>query len=169
MNASEYVRQQVDEARRLKDAAMAGVTDEQFNWQPPGTLHPIKAAFLHTIAGEDSFFQKLLQGRPLVWETGDWAARIGVPQAPRPGQGWEEVRSTRLLLAPVLEYAEAVYGATNEYLARLTDEELDRPMTFYGRQTTVAGMLALFVVHMSGHVGEIAAIKGLQGVQGLPY
>ena len=169
MNAAQYVHQQVAEARGLTDAAMAGLTDEQFNWPPPGTLNPIKSAMLHAVAGEDLFFQSLLRDRPPLWVTGGWAGRIGLAQAPGGGEGWEEARATELALAPVLAYAEAVCRETNDYLARLTDEELDRPVSFFGAESTVAAVLARFVAHTAGHAGEIAAVKGMQALQGLPF
>ncbi len=169
MNATQFVHQQVAEARGLSDAAMAGVTDEQFNWLPPGTMNPIKSVLLHTVAGEDLFFQSLIQGQPPLWATGGWAGRIGLAQAPGGGQGWEEANETVLVLAPVLAYAETVRNATDEYLARLTDDELDRQVSFFGQGSSVAAVLARFVAHTAGHAGEIAAVKGMQGVQGLPF
>jgi uncharacterized damage-inducible protein DinB len=169
VNATQFVQQQVAEARGLHEAAIAGITDEQFNWLPPGTMNPIKSVLLHTVAGEDIFFQSLLQDRPPLWATGGWADRIGLVQAPGGGQGWEEAKTTVLDLAPVLAYADAVCVATDEYLARLTDAELDRQVSFFGTDSTVAAVLARFVSHTAGHAGEIAAVKGMQGVQGLPF
>ena len=81
----------------------------------------------------------------------------------------EEANSTVLALAPVLEYAEAVRNATDAYLARLTDDELDRQVSFFGSESSVAGVLVRFVAHTAGHAGEIAAVKGMQGLQGLPF
>ena len=169
MNATQFVHLQVAEARGLNNAAMAGVTDEQFNWLPPGTINPIKSVLLHTVAGEDLFFQSLLRDRPPLWVTGGWAERIGLAQAPGGGQGWEEARATELALAPVLAYAEAVRNATNEYLARLTDDELDRRVSFFGTDSSVGAVLVRFAAHTAGHAGEIAAVKGMQGLQGLPF
>lgn len=169
MNASQFVLQQVAEAHGLNDAALAGVTDEQFNWLPPGTINPIKSALLHVVAGEDLFFQSILQGRLPLWATGGWAGKIGLAQAPGGGQGWEEAKETELALAPVLAYAEAVCNETNEYLSRLTDEELDRQVSFFGRESSVATVIARFVAHTAGHAGEIAAVKGMQGLRGLPF
>jgi hypothetical protein len=169
MNATQYVRQQVAEARGLCDAAMAGVADEQFNWLPPGTMNPIKSVLLHTVAGEDLFFQSLLQDRPPLWATGGWPERIGVEQAPGGGVGWEEARATTLEVAAVQAYAEAVCRESSTYLVGLTDEELDRPVNFFGQDSRVAGVLAIYVAHTAGHAGEIAAVKGLQGMQGLPF
>jgi hypothetical protein len=169
MNATQFVHKQVAEARSLNDAAMAGVTDEQFNWLPPGTIHPIKSALLHVVAGEDLFFQSIIQGQPPLWATGGWAGRIGLAQAPGGGQGWEEAKRTVLALAPVREYAEAVRNATDEYLAKLTDDELDRQVSFFGSESSVADVLVRFIAHTAGHAGEIAAVKGMQGLQGLPF
>jgi DinB superfamily len=169
VNATQFVHQQIAEARSLSDAAMAGVTDEQFNWLPSGTINPIKSVFLHAVAGEDLFFQSIIQGRPPLWATGGWAGKIGLAQAPGGGQGWEEARNAVLALAPALAYADAVCNATNEYLARLTDDELDREVSFFGTDSSVAGVLARFVAHTASHAGEIAAVKGVQGVQGLPF
>jgi hypothetical protein len=169
VNATQFVRLQVAEARSLSDAAMAGVEDEQFNWSPPGTINPIKSAWLHAVAGEDIFIQSIIQGQPPLWATGGWAGRIGLVQAPGGGQGWEEANRTELALAPVLAYAEAVCIATNNYLARLTDDELDRQVSLFGRESSVAAVLARFAVHIAGHAGEIAAVKGIQGLRGLPF
>ncbi len=169
MNATQFVRDQVAEAHSLNDAAMAGVADEHFNWLPPGTINPIKSTFLHSVAGEDLFFQAILQGRPPLWATGGWAGTIGLVQAPGGGQGWEEAKRTVLALGPVLAYADAVRSATNEYLARLTDDELDREVSFFGRASSVADVLARFVGHTACHAGEIAAVKGMQGLKGLPF
>lgn len=169
MNATQFVRLQVAETHRLTDAAMTGVTDEQFNWLPPGTANPIKSALLHVVAGEDLFFQLVLQGRLPLWVTGGWGERIGLTEAPGGGQGWEEARRTGLAVALAMAYAEAVCTASDDYLARLTDDELDRQVDFFGQQSPVALVLAMFVSHTASHAGEIAAVKGIQGVQGLPF
>jgi hypothetical protein len=132
-------------------------------------MNPIKSILLHTIAGEDIFFQLLLQDRPPLWATGRWADRIGLAQPPGGGQGWEEARTKVLALDPMLAYAEAVRNATDAYLARLTDDELDRSVSFFGTDSSVGAVLVRFAAHTAGHAGEIAAAKGMQGVQGLPF
>jgi hypothetical protein len=169
MDAAEFVRQQVAESRSLSDAAMSDLTDEQFNWLPPGTMNPIKAIYLHMASAEDSFVQKHLRGKTMVWTGGEWAAKLGFAQPPGRGQGWEPFRSAHLAVGPARAYAEEVCQATNDYLVRLTAEELDRPVSFYGRDWTVARVLALLVTHTACHAGEIAAVKGIQGVKGLPF
>ena len=69
----------------------------------------------------------------------------------------------------LLDYAAAVGAATDNYIATLTTKELDRLVPIMGQEWPVADVLALLVVHASGHLGEIAALKGIQGVKGLPF
>jgi hypothetical protein len=67
------------------------------------------------------------------------------------------------------QYAAAVYGATDEYLATVSDAELDRivepgfapPMPV---RSFIANLLAW---HVATHQGEISALKGVQGFNGL--
>jgi uncharacterized damage-inducible protein DinB len=73
-----------------------------------------------------------------------------------------------LSLASVLDYQRAIHAATEAYLADLTPEELDRKITAFGNERP-AEVLTLAAVHVASHTGEIAAVKGMQGVKGLPF
>lgn len=169
MEATEYIQRQLTSARRVADAAMQETTDEQLNWVPSGTVNSIGAALLHVVAAEDSFIQKMIQARPMLWETGEWAAKIGVPIPPGMGKGWDELKKQSLTLPPLLAYQEAVRAATDAYLADLTPVELDRQINMMGGQRPVADALSILVVHIAYHSGEIAAVKGMQGLKGLPF
>ncbi|MBM4456145.1 MAG: DinB family protein [Chloroflexi bacterium] len=168
MDAVEYVKRQIAAARRLLDAAMQDVSDEQFNWAPPGVANPIKSAFIHLVAAEDSFIQRAIQGKPRLWEAEGWGEKVGLTSALGRG-AWDETRAATLAVAPARAYEQAVRAATDAYLAGLTAEELDRQVSLFGGQRAVADVLALLVVHALGHAGEIAAAKGVQGVKGLPF
>lgn len=169
MDAREFIQIQIAAARRYNDSVMQDLTDEPFNWSPPGTANPIRASFMHIVAGEDLFVQTLLQGKPRLWETQGWATRIGVQATPGPGGGWDEVRNTPIPLASVLEYQTAVRAATDAYLAKLTAPEMERQVDFPGGKRRVAEVLAILAVHILGHSGEIAAVKGVQGLKDLPF
>ena len=168
MEIREYVQRQIAAARRLVDAATKDLTDEQFNWSPPGTVNPIRAIFAHMATSEDFYIQTVLQGKPRLWESGGWGEKIGL-SAPVGHGRWEEAIATRLDLGPVREYEAAVRSATEAYVATITPEELDRQVSFMGGQRPLADVLAMIVVHMLSHAGEIAALKGVQGVKGLPF
>src|SRR5258706_8446155 len=113
MDAKDYIQRQIASMRHLCDAALKDTTEEQLNWMPPGTANSIRAIFVHVLASEDRFVQAIIQAKPMVWETGGWSERIGLPLPPGRGAGWEEARGTALALAPVLDYQRAVYAATD--------------------------------------------------------
>ena len=85
------------------------------------------------------------------------------------GQSWDESKHTPLWLAPLLGYRASVRAATDAYIANLTPTELDRQVELIGSQRPVADALAIMVVHIASHGGEIAALKGVQGLKGLPF
>lgn len=169
MDAPSYVRKQIQTMRRFYQGALTGLTDEQFNWIPPGTANSIKASLIHLLAGEDMNIQRVLQGKPLLWDDEGWNRKIGVETRPGRDQGWDAIRETTIPLAPVLEYAQVVHAATDAYLADLTPEELERNVEFFVADARVADVLSILAVHVAGHSGEIAALRGIQGVKGLPF
>lgn len=169
MDAREYIQLQFANVRRVSDNVTAGLTDDLLNWAPPGTIDSIGAILVHCIGAEDSFVQGMFQHKPLVWETGGWAEKIGVSSIPNPRGGWEEVKSAKLAVGPLLDYQRAVRASTDSYLAGLTDEQLEQKVTFAGNERTVVQMLATSVVHTAHHMGEVSALKGIQGAKGLPY
>jgi hypothetical protein len=170
MNARVYIQHQLTRMRLLSDAVLGDTTDEQLNWTPPGTANPIKAPLTHLIMSEDRFIQTIIQGKPTIWEAEGWGKRVGLAFDPSVGQAaWDAMVSTPLTLAPLLDYMAAVRAATDAYITTLTTKELDRQVRIMGQEWPVADVLALLVVHVSGHIGEIAALKGMQGVKGLPF
>ncbi len=169
MEVVDYIQRQIASARRLCDAAMDSTTEEQFNWTPPGTANPIRASFMHYVGGEDLFVQTYFQGKPRIYETGNWGEKIGLAQLPGRSGNWDEAIHQAVPLGPALDYQSAVRAATEEYLSRLTPQELDRTVDFAGRPRSVADVLATLAVHVTFHAGEISALKGVQGVKGLPF
>ena len=114
--------------------------------------------------------QHLLQGKPRLWETEGWASEMGVPSPPGRAYGWEEFRGKQSPIAAVLACQQAVRASTDDYLAKLTSEDLDRPVRFFdGSERPLREILVLLVAHTASHAGEIAALKGVQGGQGLPF
>lgn len=147
---------------------MMDVTDEQFNWTPPGTVSSIRAIFLHMLTIEDGYVQHTLLNQPRIWEVQGWQARLG-SRAPWRGESWDDLEEVTLTLEQVAEFQLVVREATNAYVARLTDEDLDRRVEFEGRERRIADVLSMLVVHNLSHAGEIAALKGVQGAAGLSF
>lgn len=169
MDVKTYIQQQMANARRQVDAVVKDITDEQFNWSPPGTINPISAILIHMLVSEDYFIQTILQGKSRCWEVQEWGRKIGIQTPPERGRSWDEFNTVKIRVVPVLAYEQVIRDATDHFLADLTEEELDRQVNFAGRVVPVAEVLIILVVHIASHAGEIAAVKGMQGIKGLPF
>ena len=75
-------------------------------------------------------------------------------------------------LPALRRYGQAVYAATDEYVASLTPEALARPLDLSALglgQQSVMFVLTALLVNASMHCGEISCLKGLQGLKGYPF
>ena len=168
MTLVEFIQQQVRMTLWAEPEAMAELSEEAFNWQPPGRANSIAVTLLHAFGIEDAFIQRKLLDMPTIWESGGWAAQIGVAETPDLGNGWEVGEKRPFSRSLIMAYGQAVQAATNSYLETLTPELLAQPMEMGGRPGTVAALLSILVIHNVSHGGEIAALKGCLGHQGQP-
>lgn len=173
MNAIDLYRSLLRSAHEFLEGTMADVTPAQFTWDPPGKTFSIGANYAHVLTSEDMAVQGLLQGRDLLART-TWAGSIGASEVPPAGpggdlKGWSQ--RAKLDLAQMRRYGQAVFGATDEYLAARKPEELARPLDLshlgLGQQTVLFIVTAI-LANASLHTGEISALKGLQGAKGYP-
>jgi uncharacterized damage-inducible protein DinB len=168
MDTKSCILELMADVRRQSYTVMKDMTDAQFNRRLCSTANPIGAIFIHMVGAEDDFIQAVLQHKPPYWEVQGWAQKIGVPLPPMPGRGWDQAVTAPVKVAVVLAYEQVVRAATEAYLADLTSEELEREVYLFGNATSVWGVLKTSMFHSAGHLGEIAALKGGQGVKGLP-
>jgi hypothetical protein len=166
------LRNQLHHFHEYLEVTMEGVTDEHAHWVPPGAANPIGAIYAHVIFNEDDAIQRILQGRQPLAETvwvGRSGANGGVPLGVTDWADW--ARRTRFEVRRLREFAKAVYAATDDYLAIWSESDMVRQVDLsrdgFGIQP------AIFVPHVllanvAIHTGEIACLKGIQGLRGLP-
>jgi hypothetical protein len=174
MDGIEVIRSQYKGAHGLMEATLGNITAEQAHWAPPGVANPLGATYVHAVAAEDALLNSVAKGGvPLFAST--FQGKMGASEPPPgPGGGLEAwSRSVQIDIAQARAYAQAVYASTDEYLASLTAEDLDRQIDMsrfgMGQQplNTLVGNLVL--QHINNHCGEIACLKGLQGAKGYPF
>lgn len=168
MTLVEYIQQQIRMTHWGGAEAFADLTDAQWNWTPPGRANSIAVTVLHAYGIEDAFIQGKLLQQPHLWASEDWAAKVGMAEIPDLGNAWAGTREVTLAKKAVLAYGQAVQAATERYLTTLTAAALEQPVQMGPRLGTVADLLSILVIHNISHGGEIAALKGLQGLQGQP-
>lgn len=171
MDATGYVRLDLQWGHELIEQMMADVTPEQLTWAPPGTANPLGATYAHAVCGEDGVVQQVLRGQPMLFDS-SWKGRTGISE-PRFHSEFEWARGVTLDLPTTREYAQAVYRNTDDYLAGLEPSELDRELDLTGQGMgvqTIGWAISVFLAsHMHNMIGEISVLRGLQGQQGYPW
>jgi DinB family protein len=166
------LRQQVAGAHDILEQTIADCSQDALDKNLPGaTITSIGSIYAHLVFSEDGILHGMLQGKPPIYRGQNWASRTGV-QMPEPGGFSPEwARTVRLKLPAFREYAKAVFAATDAYIGGLSDADLDRKVQtgFVGEQTVAFVIGNILAWHAAQHTGEIAALKGVQGLKGLPF
>lgn len=164
MNGVEYAKKQLEQAFGLVNMCVDGMDDAQFNFNPGGTGNSPSKSAMHIAASIDFFVNGSLKGEAMTWP--DVAKRYGLPENSL--QVWKF--EGQVPVAPIKEYLRDVQKSTLAFVDTLTDADLDREIEtqFFGKQT-LAFFLQLGANHSVGHAGDIAAVKGMQGLKGLPF
>lgn len=60
-----------------------------------------------------------------------------------------------------LEYMQAVQASTTAFVQGLTEAELSRTVSVFGREQQVIDLIATVITHGSSHAGEITTLRAL--------
>jgi uncharacterized damage-inducible protein DinB len=170
LDAVTILREQLKNVHGLVEFAMNDLPFEQLHHRHDGaTIHSIATVYVHVVQGEDALMNKLVREQPMLFEREGWQEQVGFPYENHLDKIAEAVSGNSL--DAFRSYAQAVYAETDAYLATLTELDLDRPIAFGPVGEFPLGIfLANFVSwHMHQHAGEICALKGIHGGQGLPF
>ena len=156
---------------RIVDMVLGGLSPEIFNARPPGKITSIASIYAHMVLSEDWLVQELAQGKAKLYDSGGWAAKTGGPaiESAELAPGWAD--TLVLDLARFKPYAEATYAATEAFLQDASEAALARVVDSpLGDKIPAFDLIAnLGVFHAAEHTGEMAALKGVMGEQGLPF
>jgi len=154
---------------------VADLTQEQADWMPPGTANPIGALYWHTISYVDEIVHDWGMGQAPLKESTGWEDKVVIasppPQEDDPMGKLRAVREgVRVDLPALHDYARATCRALLDWVASLTPEDLERKMDTPIGELNLGQMLDSFIIwHINAHCGEIAALKGCQGLKGYPW
>lgn len=179
-NVVSFYRGQLSGAHQVLEGTMADVTPTQAHWTPPGVANPVGANYAHVVLTEDAIVNNTLRGAAPLFAS-SWAGKVGIsepPPQPNPAApglpSWSDWgRRVKIDMGAIREYAQAVYTASDEYLASLSDDELDRPvdLSLLGLGESTVGQIlgGVLLGNVQWHCGEISCLKGLQGAKGYPF
>ena len=164
MDAVTYAKKGLVQSFGLFNTIADGMTGEQYNMNPAGTANSVAKSHVHAMTAVDFFLNGTLKGGQMLWPA--FAQANGLPDNPTEIWGY----TGAIPLAAMKEYGASVQKSVLEYISTLTDADLDRELDtpFFGKQTA-AFLIQLADMHTMGHGGDMAAVKGLQGLKGLPF
>jgi hypothetical protein len=170
MNAQEAVRQQLGFWHGTLDSMLADCGDKLNKKLPDSTLGSISSIYAHMVFAEDGIVNGMFQSKPMIYMADGWEAKTGVKHPGGPMQNPDWASSVNMDLGKFQEYAKAVYANTDNYLKSLPDADLGKTIQGPIGETTIGWFLTTILgTHFPGHAGEIAALKGVQGMKGLPF
>ena len=168
-SAVTVIRGQYSQMQGWLEGTMGGVTDELTHYNPPGLPSPIGAQAGHIVASLDGFLVGIAAGKPPLMMS-NFANKTGLSELPPQGgdfSAWGQ--SVKVDLPALHEYSKAVFAEVDSYLASISDGDLQQEKEFGGAgNQTVLWALNVLILNTYSHVGEISAIKGMQGLKGYP-
>lgn len=173
MDAIDLLRQQIKESYDWLELVVGDITQEQANWRPSGTANCIGATYAHAMITADAGFNSQLQGGMPVIAT-DWKGQVGLSEMMPAGGGdfhWEDwARRVQVDWDILHSYGRAVRANVMGWLDSLTPADLERVVDMRTFGLGVWPGLEIYdlhgIKHIRMHGGEIACLKGLQGVRG---
>ena len=169
MRTQDLLRAQFEQAHGILEQVIDDCDDEALAHVAGGTVGSISAIYAHLVYDEDGMMRGA--GREdTVWESDGWAEKTGLGEmSGRQTLEWAQ-GPQNYDLAALREYAQAVYAATDAYLESLSDDDLAEEIdTFGGKQERARFLGTTCLWHVTNHQGEISALKGVQGLKGLPF
>ena len=167
MDAIAVLVEQLSRVPAALRAAVDGLTPEQLTAAPSPGANTIGWLGWHIARGQDAQIAEVA-GTEQVYLTGDWPRRFGLEaDASDTGYGHDrgDVRAVRPESADaLLEYLDAVHRATLDYLATLTETDLDRVVdASWDPPVTLGVRLVSIADDNVQHVGQAAYARGLLG------
>jgi uncharacterized damage-inducible protein DinB len=164
MNGPAYAKLSLTETFGLMNAASDGMDEAQYNWAPGGTCNSVAKSHVHATTSIDFFINAIAQGKPLLWS--EHGPKAGLPANPMGIWSFEGT----IPMAAINAYAKEIEQAALDYVGSLTEADLDREIDtqFFGKKS-LGWIIQLVGLHSAGHTGDISAVKGMQGLKGLPF
>lgn len=169
MEARELLRAQFQTIHQFLDMTIADCSPEVLEKKDDAwTINKVGSLYAHIVLSEDMMLNGMGKGGDLVLKSDGWEEKLGIHDA-SPRQD-EHLADLTIDLETFCEYAKAVAAATDDFLANATDEQLNKEVDSpVGKQPFITFFANIGLTHIAGHWGEIAALKGVQGLKGLPF
>ena len=173
MDNVEYLKHFIGVLHSGYEDAIKDLTPEQFAFRPSEGTNHIAFAAWHWVRTEDNIVQFVLQRRSTVWLDDGLDVAWGLPRVAQ-GTGMAPVEAHNMPIPTTtafLGYARNVWLKTDDYLAGLTQGELDRVTKVmpFGEIPVFQVLGQTLIAHGNQHLGEVWLTRELQGLRGIGF
>ena len=172
MTQQELLRKSLRSMHALLDKAVEGMTADQLNFRPREGGVSGFFSLWHYVRTEDNIVNFVVQRKPTVWLENGYDVFFGLPRTSQ-GTGMTEDEANAVRIEDVAkwhEYQQAVWAATDAYLADMSPEEFESRRVVIKPLPEMSlwdGLYGVCLSHGYRHVGEIEYVRGVQGLGGL--
>jgi hypothetical protein len=158
VNTVELLQFSLGAAFDILGSVTADLTQEQADWQPPGSVNTIGSIYSHILTYVDFYVRTYgIEGKP----------QPEIVES-RPPELW--MQDVQRDLSELHAYAGQVRTTAQKWLSSLTPQDLERTTPTTAGEINWGQAVAMFIIwHINAHCGEISALKGCQGLKGYPW
>lgn len=168
MSSAELLTDAFDRIRETVHSAVEGLSPQQLAYRVDADANPIGWLIWHLTRVQDDHIAAAF-GVPQVWETGGWAARLGLPEDTMEiGYGHSSAQvadvSARVSASPALltDYHDAAYEQTVKHVSAITDADLERIIDrSWNPPVTLSVRLVSVINDDAQHVGQASFVRGI--------
>lgn len=170
----------------MLDQVVADLDVNQVNHRERGGVLSIAFSLAHVVGGQDRNVARLLDKGPMLWESGNWNAKVKLTGA-LPQRGTPMADAEQIQFGDIdawREYQSAVFARTgsaiaNTPLARFNEDAFDGKRPDLGKGSFLYALVpsgtisvmdcveAYLFQHAARHLGEIEHARALVGLRGL--
>jgi uncharacterized damage-inducible protein DinB len=170
MELKVLIKSGLESVQRTVDRTLEGLTHDEVSWHPKPDANSIGLILFHMARSEDSFVNRIIQGKQQLWETGKWYEKLN--KGLEDGGAHYTAEQVAGFVVPdlkdLLAYAAVVRNQTLDYVEKVAPETLDKEVIMPQMgpvkrpPSNVGRILQMNVTHLSQHAGEISYIRGLR-------
>ncbi|MCI0792866.1 MAG: DinB family protein [Chloroflexi bacterium] len=169
MSATDVIKTALERNWGMVDRALEGLDDATLARQPNSESNSIAWLLWHMTRVVDRFINTQLQTKTQLWIQDGWHQKFGMSDDDAEnGRGWSQEQVAAWVAPPrdvLLGYYQATTASAREYLANLSDADLDSSVTPppANEPRPVHEMLGIMVYDNVVHGGQIAYLRGYFG------
>ncbi|HVY10046.1 MAG TPA: DinB family protein [Mycobacteriales bacterium] len=165
MTSAELLAQAFDRIQQLVHQALDGIGSRELTARIDPDANTIAWLVWHLTRVQDDHVAEVA-GHRQVWHEGGWADKFGLPFDPDAtgyGQSSTDVGQVApSSIEPLISYHDAVYERTRDYVAGLTDSDLERVVDeSWDPPVTLGTRLISVISDDLQHIGQASYVRGV--------